>query len=160
MVAPVRFKPSDENDLAIPAREITSRHRVDRRSLLLPRRVMLQLELPSAASAEVPLPPWANRGCTCQRAPVLTMMRLLRLICRAPCRRPDAGRRRGGKTSPFCKWAGYLPTAEELIGFSELFASIGPARQPPHQRSTTSPSGAREAPPQNDELSSDPSTHS
>src|SRR3954454_10663936 len=57
MVAPVRFKPSDENDLAIPAREITSRHRVDRRSLLLPRRVMLQLELPSAASAEVPLPP-------------------------------------------------------------------------------------------------------
>src|SRR4051794_1061139 len=57
MVAPVRFKPSDENDLAIPAREITSRHRVDRRSLLLPRRVMLQLELPSAASAEVSLPP-------------------------------------------------------------------------------------------------------
>src|SRR4051812_35282997 len=57
MVAPVRFKPPDENDLATPAREITSRHRVDRQSLLLPCRVMLQRELPPAASAEAPLPP-------------------------------------------------------------------------------------------------------
>jgi hypothetical protein len=44
MVAPVRVKndypPPDENDLATPAREITSRHRVDRRSLLPPRRVI------------------------------------------------------------------------------------------------------------------------
>ena len=46
MVAPVRVKdsypPHDENDLATPAREITSRHRLDRRSLLPPRRVTPQ----------------------------------------------------------------------------------------------------------------------
>jgi hypothetical protein len=45
MVAPVRVKndyqPPDENDLATPATEITSRHKVDRQSLLPPCRVML-----------------------------------------------------------------------------------------------------------------------
>src|SRR6185295_9898859 len=44
MVVPVRVKddcpPPDKNDLATPAREITSRHRVDRRSLLPPRGVL------------------------------------------------------------------------------------------------------------------------
>ena len=51
MVAPVRFKPPDQNDLAKPAREITSRHGVDRRSLS-PGRVMPQRGIPLATSAE------------------------------------------------------------------------------------------------------------
>jgi hypothetical protein len=41
MVAPVHVKddssPNDENDLATPAKEINSRNRIDRRSLLPPR---------------------------------------------------------------------------------------------------------------------------
>src|SRR3954454_17506136 len=72
MVAPVRVKddypPPDENDLATPEREITSRHRVDRRSLLPPRRVMPERGMPPAASAET-CRPWPNRGRACQRAP-------------------------------------------------------------------------------------------
>jgi len=72
MVAPVHFKPPDENDLATPAREITSRHRVDRRSLLPPRRVMPQRGMPPAASAETPVAALgADRGCARQRAAVL-----------------------------------------------------------------------------------------
>jgi hypothetical protein len=44
MVAPVRFKTTDKNDHPPPAREITSRHRVDRRSLLPPWRAMPERE--------------------------------------------------------------------------------------------------------------------
>src|SRR3954451_3682256 len=72
MVAPVRVKddypPPDKNDLATPEREITSRHRVDRRSLLPPRHVMPERGMPPAASAEN-CHPWPNRGRACQRAP-------------------------------------------------------------------------------------------
>jgi hypothetical protein len=74
MGAPVRFKPSDENDLATPAGEITYGHGVDRRSLLPPRRVMPQRGMPLAASAETSKPvvcPWTNRVCACSRAAVL-----------------------------------------------------------------------------------------
>jgi len=42
MLAPARLKPAEEHELATPAREITSRHGVDRRSLLPPQRVMTQ----------------------------------------------------------------------------------------------------------------------
>jgi len=74
MVAPVGFKPPDENDLATPAREITSRYRVDRRSLLPQRRVVSLRGMPPAASAETFRPVaarWTNRGCACQLAAVL-----------------------------------------------------------------------------------------
>ena len=73
MVAPVRFEPLDENDIAAPAREITSRHRLDRRSLLPPRRVMPLKEChqPHPQRLLTRCRPWTNRGCACQRAAVL-----------------------------------------------------------------------------------------
>ena len=62
MVAPVRFKTPCENDLSMPTREITSCHRVDRRSLLPLRRVTLRRGTPPAATTETPLAPWTDRG--------------------------------------------------------------------------------------------------
>jgi hypothetical protein len=58
-LVPVRVEMTiqDEIDLATPGEEITSRHRIDRRSLLPPRRVRPQRGMPSAASAETPLKP-------------------------------------------------------------------------------------------------------
>jgi glucose/arabinose dehydrogenase len=71
----------------------TSRHRVDRRSLLPPRRVMPQRGMPPAASAETSKPVAALGPIEVARAnapPSLTMTPLLGWICRAPRRRPDA----------------------------------------------------------------------
>ena len=98
-----------ENDLATQAREITSRHRADRRSLLPPRRVMPQRGMPPAASAETPVAA-LGRGCACQRAAVLDhdAAPTVDLSCATSptgCRTEV----REGKTSPFCRW-GRMPT--------------------------------------------------
>jgi hypothetical protein len=57
MVAPVRFKTTAKNDHPPSAREITSRHRVDRRSLLPPWRAMPERENAIHRTAETPVEP-------------------------------------------------------------------------------------------------------
>ena len=150
MVAPVHFKPPDENDLATPAREITSRHRVDRRSLLPPRRVMPQRGMPPAASAETPVAALgADRGCARQRAAVLdhgAAPAVGFVVRHIADRMRNQGKR--GKTSPFCRWAGCLPEEPYQL-YRALRRALGSNRPrlsvPAHRRRTTSLAGTREA---------------
>src|SRR6185437_1873269 len=75
MLAPVRVKngysPPDENGPASPAREITSRHKVDRRSLLAQCRINQECHQPHQETSKPVIALRLNRGCACQRAAVL-----------------------------------------------------------------------------------------
>src|SRR5262245_25439600 len=99
----VDYAPRDDNDLATPATEITSRHRVDKRSLLPRRRVIPEGGMPPGASQ------------TSKSAPALGLTEVARAGVldhdAAPtdlsCATWPIGCRtevREGKTSPFCRW--------------------------------------------------------